>query len=118
MKEFEVILCIVSKGFADRAMDAARAAGAKGGTILHGRGTASPDAEKLFGITIQPEKEIVMILVALKIKDAVLKALYDAVGTGTDAHGIAFTMPVEQTVGLSVKESIGTAKEQKTDKAE
>ena len=102
MKEFEVILCIVNKGFADRAMDAARAAGAKGGTILHGRGTASPDAEKLFGITIQPEKEIVMILVAGKIKDDVLKALYDAVGTGTEARGIAFTLPVEQTVGLSV----------------
>ena len=102
MKEFEVILCIVNKGFADRAMDAARAAGAKGGTILHGRGTASPDAEKLFGITIQPEKEIVMILVAGKIKDGVLKALYDAVGTGTEARGIAFTLPVEQTVGLSV----------------
>ena len=103
MKEFEVILCIVNKGFADRAMDAARAVGAKGGTILHGRGTASPDAEKMFGITIQPEKEIVMILVAVKIKDAVLKALYDAVGTATDARGIAFTLPVEQTVGLTAK---------------
>ncbi len=103
MKEFEVILCIVNKGFADHAMDAARAAGAKGGTILHGRGTASPDAEKLFGITIQPEKEIVMILVAGKIRDAVLKALYDGVGTGTEARGIAFTLPVEQTVGLTAK---------------
>ena len=101
MKEFEVIFCILNKGFADRAMDAARAAGARGGTILHARGTAAPDAEKLFGITIQPEKEIVMILVSVKIKDTVLKALYDAVGTGTDAGGIAFTMPVESTVGLS-----------------
>ena len=112
MKDFEVILCIVNKGFAERAMDAARAAGARGGTILHGRGTAAPDAEKLFGITIQPEKEIVMILVANKIKDDVLKALYDAVGTATDARGIAFTMPVEQTVGLSA------AKEQPAEKSE
>ncbi len=101
MKDFEVILCIVNKGFADRAMDAARAAGAKGGTILHGRGTAAPDAEKLFGVTIQPEKEIVMILAANKIRDAVVKALYDAVGTGTDAQGLTFTLPVEHTVGLT-----------------
>lgn len=115
MKEFEVILSIVNKGFADRAMDAARAAGAKGGTILHGRGTASPDAETLFGITIQPEKEIVMILVAGKIKDAVLKALYDAVGTGTDARGIAFTLPVEQTVGLSAGKA-EAANAEKTEK--
>ena len=110
MKEFEAILCIVNKGFADRAMDAARAAGARGGTVLHGRGTAAPDAEKLFGITIQPEKEIVMILVANKIKDGVLKALYDAVGTGTDACGIAFTLPVEQTVGLSAAKEDAPAK--------
>lgn len=101
MKKFEVILCIVNAGFADRAMDAARAAGAKGGTILHGRGTAAPDAERLFGVTIHPEKEIVMILVAGTIRDAVMKSLYDTVGSGTEAQGIAFTLPVEQTVGLS-----------------
>ena len=101
MNKFEVILCIVNKGFADRAMDAARAAGARGGTILHGRGTAAPDAERLFGITIQPEKEIVMILVADEIRDAVLKSLYDTVGSGTDAQGIAFSLPVDRTVGLA-----------------
>ncbi len=81
-------------------MDAARAVGAKGGTIMHGRGTASKDAEKLFNITVQPEKEIVMILVAEKIRDAVLKALYDAVGVNTAAQGIAFTLPVESVVGI------------------
>jgi len=81
-------------------MDAARAVGAKGGTIMHGRGTASKDAEKLFNITVQPEKEIVMILVVEKIRDAVLKALYDAVGVNTEAQGIAFTLPVESVVGL------------------
>ena len=81
-------------------MDAARAVGAKGGTIMHGRGTASKEAEKLFNITVQPEKEIVMILVVDKIKDAVLKALYDAVGGGTPAQGIAFTLPVESVVGI------------------
>jgi hypothetical protein len=47
---------------------------------------------------------ILGILVVNKIKDGVLKALYDAVGTGTDACGIAFTLPVEQTVGLSSAE--------------
>ncbi len=81
-------------------MDAARAVGAKGGTIMHGRGTASKDAEKLFNITVQPEKEIVMILVVEKIRDAVLKALYDAVGVNTAAQGIAFTLPVESVVGI------------------
>lgn len=100
---FEVVLCILNSGFSDAAMDAARAVGARGGTIMHGRGTASKEAEKLFNITVQPEKEIVMILVALPIKDAVLKALYDAVGVNTPAQGIAFTLPVESVVGLGSK---------------
>ena len=100
MSRFELVLCILNNGFSDVAMDAARAAGARGGTIMHGRGTASKDAERLFNITIQPEKEIVMILVAHDVRDTVLKALYDAVGVGTDAQGIAFTLPVESTVGI------------------
>lgn len=111
MERYEVIVCIVNKGFADTAMDAARAAGAKGGTILHGRGTASPEAEKLFNVSIHPEKEIVLILVALPIRDGVLKALYDRVGSGTDAQGFAFTLPAEQVVGLRKKKKPAPEKE-------
>ena len=59
----EVIFCIVNSGFADEVMTAAREFGASGGTVLRARGTANPNAEKLFNIAIQPEKEIVMILV-------------------------------------------------------
>ncbi len=103
MEKYEVIVSIVNKGFADAAMDAARAAGAKGGTILHGRGTASPEAEKLFNVSIHPEKEIALILVALPIRDAVMKALYDHVGSETDAQGFAFSLPVENVVGLRKK---------------
>ena len=68
-KGYKCVLAIVNNGFSDVAMDAAKACGAKGGTILHGRGTISKEAEKFFNITIQPEKEIVMILVESKIKN-------------------------------------------------
>ena len=111
MEKYEVIVCIVNKGFSDTAMDAARAVGAKGGTVLHGRGTASPEAEKLFNVSIHPEKEIVLILVALSIRDTVLKALYDQVGSGTDAQGFVFTLPVEQVVGLRKKKKPSAEKE-------
>lgn len=100
MNNFEVILCILNSGFSEEAMDAAKKAGARGGTIMHGRGTASKEAEKLFNITIQPEKEIVMILVKSEIRDKIMKSLYDAVGVNTQAQGIAFSMPVEDTVGI------------------
>ncbi len=97
----EVIFCIVNAGFADEVMDAAREFGAGGGTVLRARGTANPNAEKLFNIAIQPEKEIVMILVDAAIKDDILHALYKAVGLNTPGQGIAFSMPVESVVGLS-----------------
>ena len=97
----EVIFCIVNSGFADEVMDAAREFGARGGTVIRARGTAAPEAEKLFNIAIQPEKEIVMILIESKLKNDILHALYKEVGLNTPGQGIAFTMPVEDVVGLT-----------------
>ena len=102
--KFEVIICIVNSGFSDEVMDTARKFGAKGGTVLRGRGTANAEAEKMFGIAIQPEKEIVMILVKKSIKNDILHGLYKAVGLDTPGQGIAFTLPVESVVGLTVAE--------------
>lgn len=99
-KQHQVIVCIVNNGFADEAMDAARAVGARGGTVMSARGTANIEAEKAFQIQIQPEKEMIMILVSEDIKEDVMHALYRSVGTHTPAHGIAFTMPVDGVVGI------------------
>jgi nitrogen regulatory protein PII len=82
-------------------MEAAREVGASGGTIIHARGTANKEAEAFFKITIQPEKEMVMILVPIKIKEDVLHALYKAVGLKTPGQGIAFSVPVDNVIGLS-----------------
>lgn len=101
MDNYELILCIVNTGFSEVAMEAARKFGARGGTTMHGRGTATKEAEKIFNITIQPEKEIIMILVASAIRDQIMKGLYDAVGVNTPAQGIAFSLPVEDVVGIS-----------------
>lgn len=103
MKKFEheLILCIVNDGFADTVMDAAKGAGARGGTILKGHGTANKEAEKFFGIAIQPEKEMVMILVTSSIKEDVLHAIYKAGGLNTPGQGIAFSLPVDNVVGIS-----------------
>ena len=99
-KKYEMIFCIVNAGFSETVMDAAKAAGARGGTLLRGRGTANREAEEFFHITIQPEKEIVIILVPQEIKDAVLKGIYMAAGLNTAGQGIAFSVAVDKTVGL------------------
>ena len=99
----EVIFCIVNEGFSDSVMSAAREFGARGGTVFCARGTANPDSEKLFGVYIQPEKEIVMILVESKIKNDILHALYNKVGLNTAGGGIAFALPVSEVIGIGDK---------------
>ena len=69
--------------------------------MIHGRGTASREAERFFGISIQPDKEVVLILVPHDLTDKILHALYRAVGLKTPGQGIAFSLPVDQVVGLS-----------------
>lgn len=101
--EHELILCIVNVGFSDAVMEAARACGAGGGTVINARGTANKEAETFFKITIQPEKEAVMILVPGAIKDSVLRALYEKVGLQTPGQGIALALPVDGVVGLPSK---------------
>ncbi len=86
-------------------MDAAKACGAGGGTVIHARGTAGAEAEKMFNITIQPDKEIVMIIVDRESRDGILHALYQSVGLNTPGQGIAFALPVDKVVGLSEKKS-------------
>ena len=105
--QHEVIFCIVNAGFSDSVMDAAKEFGARGGTVIHARGTANSEAEKMFAITVQPEKEIVMILVPSNIKNDILHALYKAVGLKTPGQGIAFAMPVTNVVGLSDNKPTG-----------
>lgn len=99
--KFEAVFCIVNAGFSESVMNAARTVGVTGGTIIHAGGTASPNAEKLFGISISPEKEIVMMVVDKKIKDDVLHNLYSAVGLNTAGSGIAFSLPVSDAVGIN-----------------
>lgn len=101
MGEYEVVFCIVNAGFSDVVMDAAKEVGARGGTVIHARGTANKEAEKYFQITIQPDKDIVMILVPAAIKDDVLHAIYRNAGLKTDGQGIAFSMAVDRVVGVS-----------------
>lgn len=105
------IFAIVNDGFAESAMEAAKEAGARGGTILRARGSVSKEAEKFFNISIQPEKEMIMILAKSDLVDGILKNLYKAVGSSTNAQGIAFALPVDDVVGI--EEKLNSKKEDK-----
>ncbi|MBP5207168.1 MAG: P-II family nitrogen regulator [Clostridia bacterium] len=100
--KYEVIFCIVNEGFSEAVMDAARRAGATGGTVMRSRGTANVESEKIFGITVSPQKEIIMMLVDASLRNDILHALYKAIGLDTPGQGIAFALPVDEAVGISL----------------
>ncbi|MBQ9823135.1 MAG: hypothetical protein IJM63_01445 [Solobacterium sp.] len=99
--KFEAVFCVVNAGFSGHVMFAARKAGAAGGTIIKGRGTTRTEAEHMFNITIQPEKEVVIILVPAESKDEVLRTVYSKAGLESEANGIVFSVPVTNVVGLT-----------------
>lgn len=99
-KNHEVIFAIVNAGYAEDAMHVAREQGARGGTIISGRGVAREDEAAFFGITIHAEKEILMMVVEKKIRDNVLRELYKRMGMQQKAQGIVFSLPVSDVAGL------------------
>lgn len=103
MNKFEnqLIMTIINRGFSDTVMQAAKEAGARGGTILTARGTGAKEAEKFFGITIQPEKEVVMIIAPSENKNEIMKAITKKSGLGAAGQGITFSLPIEDAVGLT-----------------
>ncbi|MDD3947475.1 MAG: P-II family nitrogen regulator [Clostridia bacterium] len=96
----DLIITIVNRGHADKVMEAARAKGATGGTVLNGRGTAG-EVENFFGISIQSEKEIVMIVVDHDARRGIMEEISEKAGIKTVAQGVMFSLPVEESIGLS-----------------
>ena len=97
----EVIFAIVNSGFAEEAMEVARANGARGGTIINARGVAREQEAAFFGITIHPEKEILMLVVEKDVRNSILNALYTQMGMDKKAQGIVFSLPVSDVAGLA-----------------
>lgn len=100
MKNKSLIITIVNKGNHDLVLIAARNAGAKGGTITTARGTQNPEIAKKYGIVIQPEKEMIYMVVDDDIKDKVMTAIYQGAGLATQGAGITFSLPIIDAVGL------------------
>ena len=98
-----LIITICNNGCADEVMTVAKENGARGGTILRARGSAKQDAEHFLGITIQPEKEVVLIVVNDEIKKSIMQTISSKLGAGTKAHAISISVPVVDVVGITLK---------------
>lgn len=98
--KYQVIFTIVNRGLADQVVEASIEGGARGGTILHGRGSGIDNAPKFFNIEIEPEKEIVMIIVDSEIKDNVVEVISNKMEIDQPNKGILFVVDLADTFGL------------------
>ncbi|MDR2670846.1 MAG: hypothetical protein LBC26_03900 [Oscillospiraceae bacterium] len=97
-----LIVTVVGAGFSEDVMEAAREAGATGGTVLLARRVAlDEEAVTIFGVEVDVEKEVVVILAAKEAKRAIMQAISRKCGLRTEAKGAVFSMPVDAVIGLN-----------------
>ena len=96
----ELLVVITNQGHTDMVMDAARAAGATGGTAVHAKGTGTELAKKFFGVAIAAEKELIFILTREETRVPIMKAIMARAGMQTEAQSLVFSLPVSDIAGL------------------
>ena len=96
-----LLVTIVNRGFSDDVMDAAREAGARGGTIMYAHGAGQKETDTFFGISIHPEKEMVLILSDENQRHGIMQAIVRKVGLSSEGAGIVFSLPVDAVAGIA-----------------
>ncbi len=100
----ELIVVIAEQGYTELIMDAAREAGAYGGTVIHAKGTGMEAAEKFMGVSLASEKEVIYIVTKTEQKNDIMKSIMKKAGLDSKAKAIAFSLPVTDTAGLRLIE--------------
>lgn len=98
---YELIVTIVNKGFSDRVVEATREAGAKGGTIIYGRGTSDKGEKKILGLDLQSEKEILFTIVEEENKSQVMQNICKHIDVEKKGTGLCFSLPIDSITGLN-----------------
>lgn len=101
---YELIIVIANQGYIELVMDAARDAGAYGGTVIHAKGTGMEQAEKFMGVSLAAEKEMIFIVAKKEQKNDIMKAVMEKAGMESKAKSIVFSLPVTDTAGLRLLE--------------
>lgn len=99
--EFDLIVTIVNRGFSDYVVDAVREAGATGATIITGRGTSVHETEKFLGIAIQPEKELILVIVNKKDRNKMMREICLKANLNEPQKGLCFSLPVTNLQGIT-----------------
>jgi len=97
---YHLIVTIASEGSADKIMNIAKRNGANGGTLIKGRGIGGKNSFKLFNVTLEPEKDIILIVCKNENKDRIMHSILEKNGMNTGSKGICFSLPIDSAVGF------------------
>jgi len=97
---FKLIIATVKTDVTDNIVDAAKAAGATGATIIPGHGTGVREAKTFFGLNLEAQTDFVVFLLEEHLVEAVMEAICDAGEFVKPGTGIAFVLPVDSVSGL------------------
>lgn len=112
--KIKALYIVVNAGFSDEVMGIARAAGAKGATIINARGEGAMH-KSIMGITIDSEKEILIILIDEATAEKIMAVIKEKAGLHSPAQGICFSIPVDRTT--TINNFLSSTKEDKSSKA-
>lgn len=104
--KYELLIAVSNQGYTELVMDAARRAGAGGGTVIHAKGTGMEGAKKFLGVSLAEEKEMVFIVVRSDDKNSVMRAIMDDAGIKSKARSIVFSLPVTSALGMRLMEQV------------
>ena len=103
--KYDLVYVIVNADYVDTAINASKAAGARGATVINAKGSGSPEASLLLGISVQPEKAVILLVIEHQIKEAVMTEVAKVVGLSTPGQGIIFATSIDEAYGM-----VGTLK--------
>ncbi|MDR1148080.1 MAG: hypothetical protein LBK66_05555 [Spirochaetaceae bacterium] len=102
-RKFDLIIAILNQGYSDEFMTVARGAGAGGGTVINARGLSKTGPAKIFGISVQNEKEIIIILTTREKKEPIMEAVSKSHGQNSKSEGIVFSVPADNITGIELR---------------
>lgn len=98
--EYSMIMVIVNQGFSEEVMNAAKSKGASGGTVFHSRRVGNIEVMRFWKISVQEEREIVLILARKENKLEIMQEIGKECGINSKAQGVVMSLPVDSVVGL------------------
>ncbi len=98
---YHLIVTVVEEGNAEKVMNIAKKHGANGGTLLKGRSMGGKSSLRFFNMSIDPEKDILLIICDNDKRKEIMQAILDKYGVSTSSKGMCFSLPIDNVIGIN-----------------